>query len=342
MAVTEDTITAAKPVCVAYRPPCNVVMLAVAVLFLILFPRYIHAETLMQGFSGMPVASQHFGCKPTNKSMVEGRVGYLWGVNTIWFRDGTNDNSPPGKKEVRLDGPVFGIQGKTRVLTDDLGLRAQAWITLPQKTRGHFFLDLTDNAQGLTSRAWDTESRYLAVDVAAIYYLGPFGHHINHLGSVGMPYTAGLVAGYRYNNLDYRSTRSAPDTGTFHDHIHVHIPYIGVHYAHEDFAGSLVRLDILASPLTLTQLDAERHLTGVITRFEGQSVTGFWFESLFSWSWPVSNRAFLGIFTNYNYLELSGGATVNRSEGAALDSTRFSMDSITHVIMAGVSGVVTF
>jgi hypothetical protein len=53
-------------------------------------------------------------------------------------------------------------------------------------------------------------------------------------------------------------------------------------------------------------------------------------------------RGILGIFTNYNYLELSGGATVNRAEGGVLNSTRFSMDTIAHVIMVGASGVVTF
>jgi hypothetical protein len=267
----------------------------------------------------------------------------MWGVNALWLRDGDNDNSPAGKKEISLESPVFGIQAETRAITDDLALRVQGWINLPQTTRGDFMLDRSAEAERtLTARSWETESRYLAADVAAIYHLGPFGSHLNRLGSIGMPYTAGLVAGYRYTNFDFRSTRSAPPTGTFHDHFHIHIPYIGVHYAHEDFAGSLVRLDINASPFTLSRMDAERQLTGVITQFEGESVTGFWFESFFSWSKPVSDGAYIGMFVNYNYLELSGGATVDRAQSGVLNSTRFSMDTIGHLIMAGISGVLTF
>ncbi len=272
--------------------------------------------------------------------MVEGRAGYLWGVNALWLRDGDNDNLPAGKKEVSLESPIFGIQGETRAVSDDLALRVQGWINLPQTTRGDFMLDRTQRT--LTARSWETESRYLATDIAAIYHLGPFGSHVNRLRSIGMPYTAGLVAGYRYINFDYRSTRSAPPTGTFHDHFHIHIPYIGVHYAHEEFVGSLVRLDINASPFTLSRVDAERHLTGVITQIEGQSVTGFWFESLFSWSKPVSDGAFVGIFVNYNYLELSGGATVDSAQDGVFRSTRFSMDSIGHLVTVGITGVLTF
>lgn len=312
----------------------------VALFLLLVTPGNGYTQPRIPFFSGLSGKTDHFGKKSKNSSLVEGRIGYLWGTNAIWFRDGDNDNNASGKKEVSLESPIFGLHGETR-FRDDLAVRVQAWINLPQKTRGDFYLDRTP-AGTLTSQAWETNSRYLATDIGVIYHLGPFGAHINHLGNVGMPYRAGLVAGYRYLNFDYKSTRSAPPTGTFHDHLHVHIPYIGVHYAHEHFVGSLVRLDVLASPLTMSRLDAERHLTGIITQFEGESVTGFWFESLFSWSWPVSEGAFFGIVANYNYLELSGSATVDRSEGGVLNATRFSMDSITHLITVGIVGLVTF
>jgi hypothetical protein len=157
-----------------------------------------------------------------------------------------------------------------------------------------------------------------------------------------MPYSAGLRIGYRYNNFDYKSTRTAIPAGIAEDHVHVHIPYLGIHYANEALAGSLVRLDLLASPITLTRMDAERQYLGERMEISGQSLTGFWFESLFAWSWRVSERAFLGIFATYNYLELSGGATVNRVQAGTLNSTRFSLDSRSHVAATGLSGIVTF
>ena len=312
----------------------------VTVIMLLVLRGHGIAESRLPFFTGLSGMTDHFGKQSERSSLLEARVGYLWGTNAIRFRDGDNDNSPAGKKEVSLESPLFGVHGGTR-LKDDLAVRVQAWINLPQKTRGDFYLDRS-SAGTLTSRAWETGSRYLAADIGLIYHLGPFGSHINYLGTVGMPYTAGLVAGYRYTNFDYTSTRSAPPTGTFHDHFHIHIPYLGVHYAHEKFVGSLVRLDVLASPLTLSRLDAERHLTGVITQIEGESVTGFWFESLFSWSWPVSDGVFLGMTATYNYLELSGSAAVDRAEAGVLNATRFSLDSITHLISIGVTGVVTF
>ena len=58
-------------------------------------------------------------------------------------------------------------------------------------------------------------------------------------------------------------------------------------------------------------------------QIEGHSVTGFWLESVFGWSVPLTENALVGLFVKYNYLELSGGATVK----TGLSETRFSMDS---------------
>ncbi len=344
MAVYHHTVPAADRTQSVNAPSLAVAIIIAIVAILASFPEHGNAGPgpEFQGLPGMSGGTNHFAAYPKNKSMVEARAGYMWGVNALWLRDGDNDNLPAGKKEVSLESPVFGIQAETRAITDDLALRVQGWINLPQTTRGDFMLDRTVQ-RTLTAQAWETASRYLAADVSAIYHLGPFGYHLNRLGSVGMPYTAGLVVGYRYVDFDFRSTRSAqPTTGTFDDHFHIHIPYIGVHYAHEEFVGSLVRLDINASPFTLSRMDAEKQLTGVITQYEGESVTGFWFESLFSWSKSVSDGAYIGMFVNYNYLELSGGATVKSAQGGVLSATRFSMDTISHLVAVGISGVVTF
>jgi len=254
------------------------------------------------------------------KGELEARVGYLWGTNQIRFRDGDNSNLPPGQKEISLESPVFGIMGET-FLSRDFALRAQGWINLPLTHRSDWLLEPT-------ARQWETEGRYLAADLSLIY----------HLGLGGMPYSAGLIGGYRYNEFDYTSVPGRAPGGNYDDHIHVHIPYLGVFYGNGDFAGTVVRLDVLISPLTMSTVDAEQHLLGVATQVTGQSLTGLWFESFFAWYWPTSRNARVGTFVNYNYLELSGGATVRRT-GA---STRFSLDSTTHLITVGVTAAYSF
>lgn len=259
------------------------------------------------------------------KSLIEGRFGYLWGVNEIKFRDGDNGNIAPGKKELNVNGLLFGLQGETFV-SHDLALRAQAWINVPQSLRSDFLLEGN-------RRSWDTLAQFFEADVAAIY----------HIGLGGTPYSAGLTAGYRFENFDYKSALVA-STGSFHDHIHVHIPYLGIYYAHSHFVGSVVRLDILASPLTLARVDAAQDLAGSITTVDGQAVTGFWFESFFGWSRPVSKDAYLGIFVKYDHMELSGGATLQgpatSQRGGA--STRFSMDSWHNLVAIGIHATYTF
>ncbi len=79
---------------------------------------------------GLPYGHQSSG----KKSMLEARAGYLWGFNEILFRDGDNANIVPGKKEVGLDSIIFGLQGET-FATDDLAVRAQAWINIPHENQ---------------------------------------------------------------------------------------------------------------------------------------------------------------------------------------------------------------
>lgn len=260
-----------------------------------------------------------FSHVPQKKSLIEARTGYLWGINELRFRDGDNPNIAPGKKELRVDGPIFGLQGETFAMKD-LAVRAQAWINIPQSMRSDFLLDQT-------RRSWDTRAQFFEADASIIYHFG-----------LGMPYTAGLAAGYRFDNFDYKSTLVVSPGGSFHDHIHVHIPYLGIYYAHSGFVGSVVRLDILASPFTLSRVDGAQDLAGSITQVNGTSLTGWWFESFFGWSRPVGRSAFLGAFAKYNYLGLSGGATLQRGD----KSTSFSMDSWHHLFVTGLTATYTF
>jgi len=220
---------------------------------------------------------------------------------------------------LNLQSLAFGAQGETFAMSD-LALRAQAWLNVPAENRGDFYLDGT-------LRAWNTSAQYVAADLAAIY----------HMGLGGTPYAAGLVAGYRYNNFDYTSRPIANPYGSFDDHLHVHIPYLGIYYSHIHFAGSVVRLDVFASPFTLCRYDAEQHAGAGVRSTEGQAITGAWFESYFQWGLPVSNSALLGIFASYNFLELSGDASVKSTLAGAAQSTRFSMDSRLNLVFVGLS-----
>jgi len=269
-------------------------------------------------FSAPPLGYGHVAKK---KSMVEGRFGYLWGSNEIRLRDGDNGNLFPSNRQVALDGLLFALQGETFIL-EDLAVRVQGWINVPWQIRSYSNVDQS-------ARSWDTWGQYVAGDLAAIY----------HFGLGGMPYAAGLVAGYRYNNFDYQSKTVGQPAGTSEDHFHIHIPYLGVYYANSAMIGSVVRLDILASPFALTRFDAQRRGQGSVTNIEGHSITGVWFESYFQWSWPVSRNALVGAFAHYNYLQLSGGATEVRAQRG---STRFSLDSRHNLFMTGITATYTF
>lgn len=254
--------------------------------------------------------------KTPKTSFAEARFGYLWGINEIKLRDGDNALIPPSKREFELQGILYGIAAGT-FFTDDLGVRVQAWIDVPQQIRNNFYLDRT-------VRSWDTRPRYIAADLAAIYSIGPRG----------LPLTAGLMAGYRYTDLDYDSRTVSQPAGTFHDHFQIHIPYLGVYYANTAMAGSVARLDVVFSPIALCRLDSDEHRSDVVTEIQGHSVTGRYFETFFSWSWPVSGSTLVGIFADYTYLDLSGGATVVQGGRA---STRFSLDAPFNIVLTGVS-----
>jgi hypothetical protein len=290
--------------------------IGLAVVLLVTLPGVICADEFIP-FPGPPPVFSHV---PQNKSLIEARTGYLWGVNQIRFRDGDNAIIAPGKMELNVNGVIFGLQGET-FASKDLAVRAQAWINIPQALRSDFFLDRTRSS-------WDTRAQYFEADLSIIYHLLPGG----------TPYTAGLTAGYRFDNFDYKSASVAIPGGSFNDHLHVHIPYLGIYYAHGSFVGSVVRLDVLASPFTISRLDATQDLAGSITQIDGQSLTGWWFESFFGWSRPVGRSAFLGAFAKYNYLGLSGGATLERDNA----STRFSMDSWHNLFMTGLTATYTF
>jgi hypothetical protein len=276
----------------------------------------LFAALLMMPMSASAQHMSSFSGHPSpEKSLVEGGFGYSFGFNQILFRDGDNANFAPAKKEIGLDSMVFEVQGQTSV-SPDLAVRIQGWINIPREIRSNFILERI-------SRSWDTQARQIEADLAAIYTFG----------FPGIPYTAGLIAGYRYCDLNYSSVQVPTPSGTFHDHFQVHIPYLGVYYRHDRFVGSVVRLDVVASPLTLSRLDSQLRQQPLITEIEGQSITGIWFETLFEWATDFSNGALVGLMAKYNYLELSGGATMRNG----IQSTRFSMDSRKHLFVTGLT-----
>jgi hypothetical protein len=279
------------------------------------------ACALGQGHTNRLDYGPESGKKAAKRRLLEGRIAYFWGFHEIWIRDGDNAHIPPSKKEITLNSPLFGVYGET-FLREDLALRVQGWMNIPFQHRNDFLFDGT-------ALGWEVEARHIGVDIAAIY----------HLGLRKTPYMAGLVGGYRFNDFSYRSLRDIVPQGSFDDHLEIHIPYLGVYYAHVNFIGSVVRLDLHASPLTLCRYEGERNLQDAEPmRIKGHSVTGFWYETLFSWSIPAGRNSFVGLYAKYDYLELSGGATVS----TLTSSTRFSMDSRHNLIRTGLIVTYTF
>lgn len=253
------------------------------------------------------------------KYMVSARPGYVWGVNEIRLRDGDNAGIAPGKREVSLESLTIAAEIET-FRSSDLAIRLQASLNFPQRHRNWLALPV--------SRAWDTRSSVVKIDLSLDYYL-----------DVGvMPYWAALVGGYRYYRFSYDSVPSVNTADTVTDRIDVHVPYVGVHYRDSGFVGSLLTLDISASPIVLSRLYSNQQTGGVKTDVDGHSVTGLWFDSFFSWSWPLGRQVVAGVFLDYNFIELSGGATV--SSGAR--STRFSLDSRFHSVMCGLNAAYSF
>ncbi|HMK33799.1 MAG TPA: hypothetical protein VK463_01945 [Desulfomonilaceae bacterium] len=267
-----------------------------------------------------PYSPQYFSGHTYRQTLVEARLGYLWGWNEIRFRDGNNGLAPPGKTMVQLNSPLFGVMAGTA--SGDLAFRAQAWINIPTEWDTNFYVNRV-------SERWNTQAAYFEADVSAIYQLG--------LGN--MPYTAGLMAGYRYNQLDFASTRVPNSPARFDDHFHVHVPYLGVYYAHDNLLGSVVRLDLLASPVTFALVDSKGLLNGSPMRVDANSVMGRMYELLFEVSRRVGDSSLFGLFVKGSYLELDGGATFT---SPLFRQTSFSMDSRTGSVVAGLSGVYSF
>jgi len=294
---------------------------------ILLFPAIVFAQG-----NFTPSTLPHSFCyRPAERSLLETGFGYSMGFNEILFRNGDNVNFAPVRKQVGLDSFAFSVQGETFV-SPDLALRIQGWINVPQEIRSNFFLGQDSQSPSgghHISRSWDTKARYIEGDLAATYFFGLYG----------MPYAAGLTAGYRYNDLDYRSLQvSAP--GYFHDHFQVHIPYFGVYYVHAGLLGSLVRLDLLTSPFTMSRLDSNLLFQfnssspeRLPTEITGYSLLGFWFESVLDCAVPVGRGAFVGAFAKYDYLELSGWAKFEDRDKA----TNFAMDSRKHLFVGGVN-----
>ena len=256
-----------------------------------------------QSYNPLTRQSLFFHGHSSKNSVLELGLGYSFGFNWILFRDGDNANFPPSKKDIPLDGLAFGLQGQTFV-TSDLAVRAQGWINIPQKLRSDFVLypATPTVTPGLTptTTSWDSSARCIEGDLSASYFFG----------LCGMPYAAGLTAGYRYLDLSYDSVQVSAPSGTFQDHFQVHIPYLGVYYGHTELVGSTFRLDIIMSPFPLARLDSNRLQVPLPVRISGSAVTGVWFETLFEFSVPTSSGVFFGTFAKFNYLELNGGATM--------------------------------
>ncbi len=273
---------------------------------------------------GPPPGSPQLQCMLTKKSsLVEGRLGYFWGFGELRLRDGDNGNIAPGRRNVDLHSPILELAGE-HFFTRDLAARGQAWVNAPTTHRNEFLFN--------AARAWDTRAQYVGIDLAAVY----------HFGLGRMPYTGGIIAGYRFNYFDLRGNRVTDTSDTFNEETQVHIPYAGVYYAHSELLGTVTRLDILASPLTLAQVDVRRHNSTEFTEIDGHSVTGIWFESFFQIALPVTESALVGMSARYNCLELHGGATVDSTAEVGSPSTRFSMDYRFHLFTLGITATYTF
>jgi hypothetical protein len=259
--------------------------------------------------------------KKSDKSMIQGEVGYLWGKHEIGLRCADNGLLPSGKRTPSMNCAIFGLMGGT-FATSDLALRAHARIGLPLTTyRSNFYF----NGVAL---GWDTLPKYFDADLCAIYHFD--------LGT--MPYSAGLVGGYRYMRLEYDSHRTTAWSDSFFDYFHVHIPYLGVYYAHSDLLSSLVRLEILFTPLTFSTIDFTQTLGGVATKVDASSTSGQWFNAVFSMSRKLSGGFFAGASTEFLYLNQAASARAQRQESV----TSYSLDSRIHSFTAFAHILYTF
>ncbi len=244
----------------------------------------------------------------------------MWGANEVRFRDGDNPFMKPAWKRITLNSLTFEAGGETFVM-DDLAIRGGGWINLPSDTGNDFyFLD--------ERRHWETDRLCFGADLSAVY----------HFNLGGMPYGAGIIAGVRYNQYRYDAIQLPNPANFMDDRLQVLVPHLGVYYANSDLIGSVFRLDILASPITLALLDSDGRLNDSSYRVDGHSLTGIWFESYFQWALPINETFMVGLNARYRWLELSGGATMK----IGARSSRYSLDSTHHIICTGGVISVTF
>jgi hypothetical protein len=287
-------------------------------------------------FSPIP---NHSPFHPSDQSIVEARAGYMWGTNQIQYRNGDNGLIPAGRKDISLDSPIFGLQAGTFAVSD-LAVRAQAWINIPLVWRSNFLFD----GQSL---GWDTQSNYFEADLSAIYHFG-LGH---------MPYTAAIVGGYRFYKVDYESHRITRWSDSFHDHFQIHVPYFGVYYSHTDLANSLVRLEILFSPILFCGMEANQSLNNQIapppnrtlvnipqnTQLDGQSYIGQWADVTFEWSKRLGKNVLLGASSRFNFINPVAGARAQHiNANQELQITHYTMDMRYWLLSAGLTFTYTF
>jgi len=269
------------------------------------------------------VFGQEFGPSGQTSSKRNSEIalgpGYFAGAHRMFLRDGNNNLITPEKREIGSQSPLLQATGQTRRSGDWL-LRLQAWTNVPQTYRHDWWI-YDKQERRYVAQAWDTKALTAGADIAGGYLLG--------LG--GFPYSAAPVVGYRYMTLRYDSTRVADSRENYYDRIQVHLPYIGVYYDNSDFVNSVVKLDLRTSVLTLAQINSSGS-RALMPALAGNSVFGFWFEAMFSWNIWISERASMGLFAEYSYLEFT--ASVTASEGNS--RTSFYLDSRSHAGSAGI------
>jgi hypothetical protein len=262
----------------------------------------------------------------TKKTLIEARAGAFLGFNELRLREGDNDHTRPGRRNVDWTSWIFSAHGE-RFVTDNLAVRVQGWGNIPSTSGSDFFLD--------GAVQWSNELRYLSGDLAAVM----------HFGRGMTPYSAGLIAGYRGKFLDIDSQRPVAPLDHYTESGRIHIPYMGVYYAHSNFLGTVARFDIHASPIVLSTVKGAGEVSlseRMLRNLDGHSLTGIWFESFLQISLPISESFLAGAHARYDFLELHGGATVDSLVQGRATETRFSMDYRCHGLILGLSATFTF
>lgn len=294
---------------------------SVVVAVLIVLVWALGAGAQLSPFSA-PSPGQPGACGPPimKKKMIEARPTYYWGMDETWFRDPNNTFIRSAKMEMTLNSKAVGGQGEFFPMKD-LAVRAQGWINFPEKQVNDLLFE------GFF-RSFETKPEFLSLDVSGIY----------HLGLSGMPYTSGLILGYRYFDYNYRSDSTWAPNAFFDTKKQMHIPYLGAYYAHTCFLGAVVRFDFCGTPLVISRFNADADWPAADTNIRGESNWGMFLDSYLQFSWGVGDSFLFGIFGRHNYTEINGRANIDLN---AL-STDFTMESHIHNFFAGLSATFTF